>query len=201
MAWREYYNSPYFNKHKYEYVRHCAASVMISIHFLSMLLLGPIVTLFASPNYSRGYDLEDYEARRREFGEYLMQYNIELKNGVEWEYRLGVFTENLYYIDSFNSDTDRSSLGSLRMGITRFAHWTTAEFAEWVSHGAFPSPVTSPAINTKTRPTSQELTSRKSLDNKMDETSKWPDSLDWVSKGAVTPVKDQGRVYLNLLIP
>ena len=92
----------------------------------------------------------------------------------EYNRRLNVFNDNMDSIESFNAQQDNSVV----LGITKFTHWTETEFSTWVQRG-----VRSSSIST-TLPSFPPPASHH---------HDYPDTLDWTERGAVTPVKNQGR--------
>jgi len=83
-----------------------------------------------------------------------------------------IFVENYGFIRGFNWEA--ADLGiSYRLGVNNFADLTNEEFRRlYLSH---PKPASVPRQVEQTRPWSD-----------------LPDSVDWVAKGVVTPVRDQG---------
>jgi C1A family cysteine protease len=99
--------------------------------------------------------------------------NWKEKNGIEYNtllehrYRFSVFTEN------FAAITDKNALGrSVKLGLNRFADLTNDEFMALYVNG-------------------YELRSEKQYIRKG--YSNIPSEVDWTTKGAVTPVKNQGQ--------
>merc|ERR1712167_155346 len=84
--------------------------------------------------------------------------------------RFEMFTKNVNFINNFN-EKEAANAG-YTMGINQFTNWTTEEFSAYLTYNA----------------------SAKRHDNivLLDETN-LEDSVDWVAKGAVTPVKNQAQ--------
>ena len=83
--------------------------------------------------------------------------------------RLSVYYENWKWVEDFPATQSEDS--SLKVELNKFADLTNEEFvAMYVSNG---------------------IKERKPLNTVILETSNLPESVDWRTKGAVTPVKDQ----------
>ncbi|KRX02939.1 hypothetical protein PPERSA_09061 [Pseudocohnilembus persalinus] len=100
-----------------------------------------------------------------------------LTNGVnfaasEEAYRFEIFFENLKLVQKLNAE----QTGSLRLGMTPFAAMTTEEFAE-----------------TRTTKLTQSNSSIQYPSKPAQGVKEVPKSIDWVAKGAVAPVEDQGH--------
>jgi hypothetical protein len=102
-----------------------------------------------------------------EFTNFLVHFNKQY-NAEEFFYRFNVFRTALMTIREHNAKGK-----SWTMGVNQFADMTSEEFSEWV--GKFPPAVPSAA---ETFVPVENFVA--------------PDSLDWRTKGAVTPVKNQG---------
>jgi cathepsin L len=89
----------------------------------------------------------------------------------EHDYRLKVFNENMALIDAENAKNK-----SYTLGITNFADLTSAEFRSQYLTGFVPK------VKLASSPVFQAPA--KFLE---------PDSVDWSTKGAVTPIKNQGQ--------
>jgi cathepsin L len=132
--------------------------------FVAFLALAQSVLSFDTNKHPREY----YEEK---FVDFLAKFDIKAKNGGHFIEMLKKFANNVDFIESHN----RSPAGQrYKLGINQFAHMT---FEEWGQHMRFglapahePAPLTHQAVNGT------------SLSG----------SIDWTTKGAVTPVKDQG---------
>jgi len=107
----------------------------------------------------------DYE---REFTQWVGAYN-KAYTADEFFYRYSVFRKALDTIREHNA-AERS----WKMGLNQFADMTPAEFKKFVNK--FPQP-----------------TAQNSVDQVKDPNFVAPDSVDWITKGAVVKVKDQGQ--------
>ncbi|XP_038973857.1 senescence-specific cysteine protease SAG39-like [Phoenix dactylifera] len=103
--------------------------------------------------------------------QWMVQYGRVYKDAAEKEHRFQIFKANVDYIESTNQAGHRK----YKLNINQFADLTTEEFR--ASHTGFkPKPM---------RATGQNFGYANVTDV--------PPSVDWRSKGAVTPVKDQGQ--------
>ena len=119
-------------------------------------------------------ELSDDSAMVVKHERWMAQYNRVYMNDVEKAQRFEVFKANVKFIESFNAAGNRK----FWLGINQFADLTNAEFrATKTNKGFKPSPVKVP---TGFR---YENVSIDAL----------PASIDWRTKGAVTPIKDQGQ--------
>lgn len=86
----------------------------------------------------------------------------------ELKYRFEVFSDNMHFVDEFNS---RES--NMTLGVTPFSDFTREEYSKTLTnyHGPFHS----------------------SCGKFSDSTSTSMDNMDWRTKNAVTPVKNQGQ--------
>jgi len=114
-----------------------------------------------------------YESSSAEaFQDWTSQHGREYVDDAEKERRFKIFAENLEYIEKFNNGGKKS----YKLGLNPFSDLTEEEFI--ASH-------TGLKLNSS-QPRSSSATYLSVDDNV-------PESLNWREKGAVTPVKDQGR--------
>jgi len=112
-----------------------------------------------------------------EFNAFKTQFGRQYESEATEQIRLQVFTSNLRYIDSFNQN--EAAQRGYRLGVNQFADMTNQEFR-------------SQMLGLKMDP-------RASVNTMMPEggvragVRDLPTSVDWRTKGYVTPVKDQGQ--------
>lgn len=110
------------------------------------------------------------------FSKFMTEFEKEYPSDDMYQHRLAVFSHNLQKIEQHNREHDQGE-HSYRLGVNQFSDMTTEEFAAMINKGL------------KTRP-STEVRRPQSLSVPV---SALPASVDWRTKGAVTPVKDQGQ--------
>ena len=119
-------------------------------------------------------DLNDDSAMVARHEQWMVQYSRVYKDTTEKARRFEVFKANVKFIESFNAGGNRK----FWLGVNQFADLTNDEFrATKTNKGFKPSPVKVP---TGFR---YENVSVDAL----------PATIDWRTKGAVTPIKDQGQ--------
>jgi len=119
-------------------------------------------------------DLNDDSAMVARHEQWMARYNRIYKDATEKAQRFEVFKANVKYIESFNAGENRK----FWLSVNQFADLTNDEFrATKTNKGFKPSPV---KIPTGFR---YENVSVDAL----------PATIDWRTKGAVTPIKDQGQ--------
>lgn len=111
--------------------------------------------------------------------QWMARYGRVYKNAAEKQHRLGVFRANLELVETFNA----AGKNKYKLGTNQFADLTNQEF-KTIYNGLRPS-----VPNTGTSSFRYENTTAA------------PSSIDWRSKGAVTPVKNQGQCGEHILIP
>lgn len=119
-------------------------------------------------------NVHDREFYEKAFFEHMAKHKLTFKDGSEFIKRLGVFANNFDLIEKHNSEKH-----TYTYGLNKFSHLTFDEFIDEVKIGGARSP-----------------NLRKNSANPVHEApadaSATPSSIDWVAKGAVTDVKDQG---------
>lgn len=112
----------------------------------------------------------------KKFYEYMDKHSLKFKDGAEFVKRLAIYEKNLATIKAHNEDTKNT----YKMGETKFTHLEYYEFVDAVRIGGtrVPNLRQAPSDFIHTAPA---------------DTSSLPSSVNWVSAGAVTPVKDQGN--------
>ncbi|OAY82763.1 Senescence-specific cysteine protease SAG39 [Ananas comosus] len=112
------------------------------------------------------------ESVRRMHEQWMAQHGRVYKDAAEKERRFRIFKANVEYIESANRAGNRS----YTLGPNRFTDLTNEEFR---------------ALYLGFRPTPRPDAAAQSPFRYAD--SSTPDSMDWRSQGAVTPIKDQGN--------
>lgn len=104
----------------------------------------------------------------------MTKYDINIADGKEFIKRLDIFAENLRIIEEHNADEKKT----FTMGLNKFSHLTNEEWKKQMNFGAMP-----PSLRKKADRVHGEPSTMKDV----------PDSVDWTTKNAVTPVKNQGQ--------
>lgn len=109
---------------------------------------------------------EVYEAK---FADFLAEFKIEIKDGAEFVQRLQIFADRLDEIETHNAGN-----ASWKMGLNQYSHLTLDEFHAQVNLNGIKKP--------NMRKSGKMHTAGASV----------PESVDWSTTPAVSPVKNQG---------
>lgn len=114
-----------------------------------------------------------------EFLDYVVDYKKVYESEDEVGLRYGIFHDNLEWAMEHNKDKTHT----YTVGANKFADMSHSEYKEYVKSGGF---VSNLGLRGLSLP-------KDYCGNMKSETGTYPISMDWRSKGAVTPVRDQGQ--------
>jgi KDEL-tailed cysteine endopeptidase len=132
-----------------------------------------LATLAVAASADFSLPREHYE---KEFYDHMTKYQVEIKDGAEFARRLEIFATNMEAINKHNEDKTQT----YQLGQNKFTHLTFDEFLDAVKIGG----TRVPNLRRKAAPF---------LHSAPSDVKSLPTTVDWVSAGAVTPVKDQGN--------
>ncbi|KAF7849059.1 hypothetical protein BT93_L1286 [Corymbia citriodora subsp. variegata] len=127
----------------------------------------------ASNAASRAFDIP---SATKKFEEWMSRHGRDYKDVAEKAKRLKIFSENLRFIEEFNGAANRT----YKVGLNKFSDLTNEEFVAAYTGYKLPS--------SSTRRNSSQVNSFKYQGS-----DSIPESVDWVKKGAVNPIKNQER--------
>ncbi|CAN6277159.1 unnamed protein product [Urochloa humidicola] len=135
-----------------------------------------LVSLAAAADMSIvSYGERSEEETRRMYAEWMATHGKTYNALGEEERRYEVFKDNIRYIDAHNAAAD-AGVHSFRLGLNRFADLTNEEYRATY-------------LGVRNKPQRERKLSARYLAGDNEEL---PESVDWVAKGAVVDVKDQG---------
>ncbi|XP_050225323.1 senescence-specific cysteine protease SAG39-like [Mercurialis annua] len=144
---------------------------MALINLNKLVLIAVLsITLFATLCLSRSLHEDNSMEVRHEM--WMNQYSRVYRDDAEKEKRFQIFKENVEFIESFNKAANKP----YKVGINAFSDLTNEEFRGSRNGYKMSSHQTSPVINFR-----------------YENVTAIPDSVDWRTKGVVTPIKDQGQ--------
>jgi cathepsin L len=141
-----------------------------------MFKLGTVLVLLAGLALSQSAPATtvDKEAVQVQFNQFKTMFNKKYVDAVEEEKRRALFEETLMFIAEHNEKYSQG-LVTYDVGVNQFADWSPEEFKVWL--GKAQTAPDMPNAATFLTPNNVNL----------------PASVDWRTKGYVTPVKDQGQ--------
>ncbi|KAL6841187.1 hypothetical protein ACP4OV_029156 [Aristida adscensionis] len=154
-------------------IQNTKVPLQLIMAILKALLLAIIVwCLCFSSTLLEARELNDDSSMVARHESWMAQYGRVYKDDADKMMRFEIFKENVAFIETFNAGNHKFSLG-----VNRFADLTNEEFRATRTNKAFKRDSMSILIGFK-----YENISLNSL----------PTTVDWRTKGAVTPIKDQG---------
>jgi len=142
---------------------------MYFFRFISCISCISCISLFAFTLVSSLPSENDWPL----FNQYLEKFNKKYASLEEFENRFQIFRNNLRVIIEHNSNSQYN----YTVGINQFSDITSEEFQQRMQLGGFGKNALKTSVCKKFIPSGTSVT----------------DSLDWRTKNAVTPVKDQGQ--------
>jgi hypothetical protein len=134
-----------------------------------LLSIFTILSVLIAGVHSLHQSNEFYEHK---FTEFIKAFNILIHDSDDYFYRLTIFSKRYDEIEDFNMKHQ-----DVKWGINKFSHLTSEEFIEYVNRGGT-------IIEFPYRDDDFKVSS-----DKDGHVSALPASIDWVTTGAVTPVK------------
>eukprot|EP00355_Strombidium_rassoulzadegani_P008291 CAMPEP_0168619034 /NCGR_PEP_ID=MMETSP0449_2-20121227/6389_1 /TAXON_ID=1082188 /ORGANISM="Strombidium rassoulzadegani, Strain ras09" /LENGTH=330 /DNA_ID=CAMNT_0008659947 /DNA_START=12 /DNA_END=1004 /DNA_ORIENTATION=+ len=128
------------------------------------------IGLFAS-TFGQDSDSGLISLQERQFFDFIATYGKTYGTVEEYNYRLGIFAENLAFIEEHNSENDKTST----VGINKFADFSPEEMKKLLGYKGSRSEA------------------EKNYVDFLDENTSLDVSIDWRKRGAVTRVKNQGQ--------
>jgi C1A family cysteine protease len=137
---------------------------------LRIIVLFAVIAMATASFDLLKHSREYYEEK---FVDFLKQFDVKAKNGQHFVDMLKKFAHNHDFIESHNASPEAKKF---TMKMNQFGHMSFEEWGQYMKFGlGVPAREASAMQHTAVNATSL------------------PDSVDWTTKGAVTPVKDQGQ--------
>ncbi|VFQ75937.1 unnamed protein product [Cuscuta campestris] len=141
---------------------------------MTILLSAGIIMMWACCSSAAEDAAAENRLMTERFEEWMAEYGRVYSTQNEKSKRFSAFRDNAIFVDSFNSAGDQN----YTLGTNKFADLTYDEFrSSWLGYAAA-APVSDDGTTTTTAPFLYENVTA-------------PAAVDWVKKGAVTPVKNQ----------
>jgi KDEL-tailed cysteine endopeptidase len=134
------------------------------------------LALFALLATASAANLQSREFYEKAFFEHMNKHGLTFKDGAEFTKRLSIFADNHDLITLHNADNK----ATYKMGLNRFSHLTFDEFIDAVRIGGTRTPNLRRNRSSNVHSAPKDVTTLAS-------------DIDWVAKGAVTGVKNQGN--------
>ncbi|KAJ6799421.1 senescence-specific cysteine protease SAG39-like [Iris pallida] len=149
-----------------------------TVQWLALALL-IFVAIWASQGAATRILINEKPTMSERHEQWMAQHGRVYKNAAEKADRFEIFQANVERIESFNADQSHK----FKLGVNQFADLTNEEFR---------------SRNTLRRPSSSSSKGSASLvlgskSFKYENVTAVPATMDWRTKGAVTPIKDQGQ--------
>ena len=163
----------------------CHNHKQIPSTMISFLLSFMVLSSVACGVHSLRQSNEFYEGK---FAEFMKTFSIQMHDSDDYSYRLTIFSKRFDEIEDFNSNHE-----DVKWGINKFSHLTSEEFSEYVHRGGTIIEFPYRDDDFKAAQDKKSDGSLKEMMTGQNHMGTLPTSIDWVSTGAVTPVKDQGN--------
>ncbi|XP_048536350.1 senescence-specific cysteine protease SAG39-like isoform X3 [Triticum urartu] len=163
-------------KHKAEHILQTSSSKQSIKHTMAIskaLILSILGCLCFCSSVLAARELNDDLSMVARHESWMVQYNRVYKDTTEKTHRFEVFRANVGFIESFNAENHKFYLG-----INQFTDLTNEEFKATKANKGY-----KPSLERVPTGFRYENVSLDAL----------PETIDWRTKGAVTPIKDQGQ--------
>ena len=132
-----------------------------------------VYALTQQPKTNSLYTVNQLSSEDMAFVKYVSKYQKSYGTKEEFGFRAETFKNTLAKIAEENAKNDNT----FHLGVNKFADWTPAEYKRLLSYKSSGRVRKAPALTQSTEEILKDL----------------PTSIDWRTKGAVNPIKDQGQ--------